>query len=278
MISNSVIAGILIAITACFFIPFALLTWLLVFRRAKRIIYMLIFGIIARAVTIFAQSFVVFTFDNIKGYDNLPYILRLTISDVIAGVLCIALLCILFAFIKSEGLNFNRAFTIAVGFGSVEAVAGTGISYYIMLVNAFEIRTQGVTDKFHEGQGAALFEKITSQSFMSGIAVALTVTTSILACAMAAQLILYGMVNNKEKLLACIAFAVMFISKFGTDVAGHYAGDAVTVIFDIIYIVIVVYALLRILKMEKSMVIKPRSMLLKEQAEREEKKVIRIES
>lgn len=274
MISNSLILGMFLAITICFFTPVVVLMWLLLKRHAKRMIYMLMFGVIARVGVLFVQTFITFCLDSVDGYQKMSKAVLFLVNDALYSVIVVCAIYVILTLIRNDGLTFNRVVTMSVGFSTLGMIAGTGLSYFTKITNVVDINNGSIYSKYGENGAQKIIDAITADTFLSCITDSYTTIAVMAVCSLCFVVVLYGMAKDKMRHAVSFTILCIFIQRFFTDSFVEYTNDVIVLLFDTLIIVSCLYVLVSIGKKEKEIMIKPRSMINKENQETEKRHIV----
>lgn len=249
---------VLLTISVCFFTPLAVIAWLMVKRKAKRIVFMLVFGVTSRAIGLIIQVPLLLMLGQIDGFTELPFWIYSTITGLVSAVVGVVGICIVLFLIKKNGLNYNRAATIGTGFAAVDIIVGTGMSYLAKLMLIPQIKDGSIYDNYSKDQSMTLIDSITATSC---IADALCVVVTMAVAILILLLLVYGMANGKFSNMVSISFAIECAYMILKSVVAHYFGIIVGIVVLVIMLIISVAGLVIMTRRQENMVIKPESML-----------------
>lgn len=264
MLSNSIIIGMLVTITACFFAPVIMLFWLLIRRHAKRMIYMLLFGIIGRVLVVFVQLMIKRVLEEFESFNNLNGIIKILANDLIYMIIIIAVMIGLLYLLKPDGLTYNRVITISVGFSGVGILIGTGMTYLIKIANALSVKSGEIYNNYTKERADKIIESLSEESIIKCIFDAIASITIMMLFATVLVALLYALANNQMLKITLICSTTILVQKVLIDICNYYSKEVLGIILNIIVLAMSIFVLLLFQKKEKEMMIKPLSMINKE--------------
>lgn len=260
MISGSINLGILFVVTISFFVPVVILMWLMIKRHAKMIIYMLLFGVFARIPGLIVQTIVLYGLDSIDGYTNIGFAVRSIINNTVYAAVCVVSIAVLLMILKKNGLTYNRAWTIAVGYSALDVIVATGLSYMMKMMNIALINDGSIYTKYGAAEAASLVKDINNLTIGDCVNDAFGAVITIFISALCIIVLLYGLAKAKLLQAALISFFVIFIYRTGDSLITEYLGNKPACAFKLIVFIGIIGTMFRLQKNEKEMMIKPESM------------------
>ena len=259
MISNSVMIAMVVTIAVCFVTPAIVLAWLMIKKRARRMVIMFVFGAMARIAAIIIQLPVITMLNSLDGYTDMAKYIQIIISNIIYAGTVVLAITVLLQVIRKNGLNYNRAWTIFVGAAAVDMIVGTGISYFAKMTLATSINDGSIYNTYDNAE--ELVKGVNSITVSFCMADAVSAIATIFVSAAATLLILYGISNKKLEKTLSVVFAMEYINLVGGGIISTYTNPVFAMIFEFIMIVINLYVIIRISKKVDKLVIKPASMM-----------------
>ena len=259
MLSDSQILCMMITITACFFTPMLLLMWLMVKRRARRIPYMLFFGVLLRIACLIIQFPLIsliskaFTDNDIK-----MKILGVFLNQLVYSLTLVLMSWALLELLRKNGLNFNRVWTISLGYSALEIMAGTGLSYIGKVILASSIKDGSIYDSYTKDEAQKLISEINELGTQVCIQDAISAIATVFMVAASMLIILYAMAKGKKNkliILNLLAVSIKYIidAMLSLTAIGALSG----MVFNVMVIAAAIYLSFRMLKIEKEIMIKP---------------------
>lgn len=257
MYSQSFLLAVLITITACFFTPMLLLMWLMAKRRAKRVIFMLLFGVFARLACLIVQFPASKILNEISAIGDMGSLL---ITQTIFGVTTVLVLWGMLRLLKKDGLNYNRVFTISLGFSALEVMVGTGMAYIARLMSIVSIQDGSIYEMYGSEEAAQIIDDIDSIGVIGAMMDASSAITTIFLMAAVILIVLFSMAKNKMKTIFPILMCGVVVKNIVSALIKLGTLGVLSIIFDLIVLGFSIVTIMKMMKIEKEIMIKPESM------------------
>ena len=257
MYSQGFFLAVLLTITICFFTPMLLLMWLMAKRRAKRVIFMILFGVLARVACLIVQFPASNILNKVLGEDAL---MSLIITQAIFGIATVLIMFGTLKILKKDGLNYNRVFTISIGFSALEVMVGTGMTYIARLMSIVSIQDGSIYEMYGNEQATQIIDDINSVGVSGAIMDLASVLATIFLSAAVMVLLLYIMAKNKMSSIFLVLITGVLIKYIISALLKWADFEIISIIFDLVIVVLSIIILKKLMKMEKEIMIKPKSM------------------
>ncbi len=257
MYSQGFLLAVLITITTCFFTPMLLLMWIMAKRRAKRVIFMLLFGVLARVACLIVQFPASKILSASLGEDNL---VSLIITQAIFGVATVLVMFGTLKILKKDGLNYNRVFTISLGYSALEVMVGTGMTYIARLMSVVSIQDGSIYEMYGNEQAAQIIDDINSIGISGAIMDSASALATIFLSVALMMCILYAMAKNRSGKVIPLACVGVLVKYTVSSLLKWSNLEVVSIIFDMVIVFISIFILIKLMKIEKEIMIKPKSM------------------